>query len=100
MWADCLYIEDALILQILKQPAVLLLDKEPEWVAWYPTPGGAALIGDRVESIQTELHRQNRVRKNASLGTDTIAALDAAYSGPMSDWVRNLSVLDITGDYE
>ena len=68
MWADCLYIEEAAILQILSQPSVLLLDQEPEWVAWYPTPGGAALMGDRVESIQIELLRQNRVRRNAALG--------------------------------
>ena len=34
VWADCLYIEEAAILQILSQPSVLLLDQEPEWVAW------------------------------------------------------------------
>jgi hypothetical protein len=54
-------------------------------------------MGDRVESIQTELRRQNRVRKNASLGPATVAALDAACSGPISEWVCNLSALNITG---
>ena len=98
MWADCLYIEEAAILQILSQPSVLLLDQEPEWVAWYPTPGGAALVGDRVESIQIELLRQNRVRRNAALGPATVAALDAACTGPVDEWVRNVSALDITGD--
>ncbi len=78
VWADGFYIEDALMPQILKQPAVLLLDKEPEWVAWYLTPGGAALMGNRVGSIQTELRRHNRMRKSAALGSDTIAAFEAA----------------------
>ena len=39
-------------------------------------------MGDRVESIQFELLRQNRVRRNAALGPATVAALDAACRRP------------------
>jgi hypothetical protein len=38
------------------------------------------------------------VRKNASLGADSIAALEAVCSGPMSAWAHKLSALDIMGD--
>ncbi len=102
MGADCRYIKNALVLQILDQPAVLLLEDEPAWVAWCSrvallqlSPGGAAFTGSRVETIRTELMLQNRVRKDAGLGSDTISALEAACSGPLNSWVRNLSELNI-----
>ncbi len=98
VWADCRYIEDAHTLQILDHPAVLLLENEPAWVACFPTPVGAALMSSRVDSIRSELMRQNRARKDAALGSDTIVALETACSGPLSNWVSNWSVLNITDD--
>ncbi len=55
-------------------------------------------MGDRVECIHIELRRQKRVRRNTALGPATVAALKAACTDPFSEWVRNLSALDITGD--
>jgi hypothetical protein len=51
-----------------------------------------------VETIQTELLSQNRVRRNAAFGPETRALLEKACSGPMETWAENLRVLNISRD--
>ena len=94
VWADCRYITDAAILRVVDQEAARL-EVDPRWSAWRDVPSIDNFLGNQVGTIQTELLRQNTVRKQAALGPELIAALDAACSGPLEEWGGRLAALNI-----
>ena len=81
-WADCRYISECSISRILAaQLPTLSLDTA--WVAWVDAPQGDLLRGNRVDSIDTEVRRQNKRHQAIALGPEVITQLDRACSGPL-----------------
>ena len=96
IWDDCRFISESSILRILAtQLPTLMLDTV--WVNLVDAPPSDEHRGNRKAVIQTEIRRQNKKKKSMALGPETIAKLEAACSGPMSNWVENLRVLNIFG---
>ncbi len=91
IWDDCRYISERSILRILaSQLPTLMLD-----TAWVNL---VEALPNCKDVIQTEIRRQNKKKKSMALGPETIAKLEEACSGPMSNWVENLRVLNISAD--
>jgi hypothetical protein len=84
IWDDCRIISESSILRILAtQIPTLLLDTA--WVNLIDAPPSDVHRGYRKDVIQTEISRQNKKKKSMALGPETIAKLEAACSGPMSN---------------
>jgi hypothetical protein len=57
---------------------------------------GRPASGQPVDSIETEVRRQNKRNQAIALGPEVIAQLDRACSGPLHQWVDNLRILNIS----
>ncbi len=95
IWADCRFIRECSILQILAAQ-LPLLSLDTAWVDWADTPRNNPHKGNRMHSIETEIRLQNRRNQAVALGPEVIAQLEAACSGPVENWVGNLRVLNIS----
>ncbi len=80
--------------QILDQQ-LPICEQDPAWADWRDAPRSDPYLGN-----QTELLRQNRVRRDAVLGPETLALFEVACSGPMEAWVESLCVLNISCDLD